>query len=212
MEASRTMEAWSSHCGEARGLQKYRFEGSSSCDCIFQYPSIIGFRLFQGVQQPSAEQLLKLKLMNHFSTTAKTSNPEHSVTTAEVPTVESWGRKFDSDQLASIASFQYRAVMHALSCEISNIHVPDNRLRSEAHSGWTGMFRNVVPRVERVTYSTCSIHVDENEAVVKKVLESQDAFVLERALPSFRHRGLNSVFPEGSIRTIHVFCFDCRIY
>eukprot|EP00742_Colponemidia_sp_Colp-10_P006396 GILJ01006854.1.p1 GENE.GILJ01006854.1~~GILJ01006854.1.p1 ORF type:complete len:467 (+),score=80.83 GILJ01006854.1:94-1494(+) len=46
------------------------------------------------------------------------------------------------------------------------------------------------PRVQRVAYSTCSIHRQENEDVVNQVLESNPQFNLVHCLPSWPRRGL----------------------
>lgn len=65
-------------------------------------------------------------------------------------------------RLEALAAFQVRIVLHAM--------------RFSA--------------VRRVTYSTCSVHDAENEDVVRRVLEAcEGRFVLERALPSWKHRG-----------------------
>jgi putative methyltransferase len=47
-----------------------------------------------------------------------------------------------------------------------------------------------------VVYSTCSIHDEENELVVKKALELGSAFHLVRVLPQFPSRGKN-IIPNG---------------
>lgn len=49
------------------------------------------------------------------------------------------------------------------------------------------------PRAERVVYSTCSVHAEENEVVVVKALERSRAegwgFRLKDALPAWKSRG-----------------------
>jgi 16S rRNA C967 or C1407 C5-methylase (RsmB/RsmF family) len=49
-----------------------------------------------------------------------------------------------------------------------------------------------VPAVERIVYSTCSVHQRENEDVVKSVLPRALSlgFRLETALPQWKYRGL----------------------
>jgi 16S rRNA C967 or C1407 C5-methylase (RsmB/RsmF family) len=50
-----------------------------------------------------------------------------------------------------------------------------------------------VPKAKKVVYSTCSIHPQENEHVVKTILASTDAFVLgprSEAIPTWQRRGL----------------------
>ncbi|XP_071840892.1 uncharacterized protein [Apostichopus japonicus] len=44
------------------------------------------------------------------------------------------------------------------------------------------------PAVERVIYSTCSVHREENEEVVWRILEANPEFDLETVLPSWHHR------------------------
>ncbi|CAM6099432.1 unnamed protein product [Calypogeia fissa] len=67
-------------------------------------------------------------------------------------------------RLEQLAQFQERALFHALS----------------------------FPAVERVVYSTCSIHQRENEDVIKAVLPQALSlgFQLETALPDWKYRGL----------------------
>jgi putative methyltransferase len=50
-----------------------------------------------------------------------------------------------------------------------------------------------VPSVQRVCYSTCSIHVEENESVVKIALSLQKKFVLAPILPTWHRRGDEAV-------------------
>jgi len=54
-----------------------------------------------------------------------------------------------------------------------------------------------------VTYSTCSIHEEENEGVVQAALKAQEKFRLIQALPEWKRRGL-TVFEgaENCIRTV----------
>ncbi|KAK9761551.1 hypothetical protein K7432_013468 [Basidiobolus ranarum] len=59
------------------------------------------------------------------------------------------------------------------------------------------------PAVKRVSYSTCSIHQEENEDVVKKLLSSNNEFRLatrEEALPTWKRRGIATEdFPPGNL-------------
>uniref|UniRef100_A0A8C5P628 28S rRNA (cytosine-C(5))-methyltransferase n=1 Tax=Leptobrachium leishanense TaxID=445787 RepID=A0A8C5P628_9ANUR len=72
-------------------------------------------------------------------------------------------------RLQSLSGFQCRALSHALS----------------------------FPSVQRVVYSTCSIHQQENEDVVKTTLEQNTNFKLVNALPSWPARGLNTFLDAG---------------
>ena len=49
-----------------------------------------------------------------------------------------------------------------------------------------------LPKLQRLVYSTCSIHEQENELVVKAVLEQADelGFKLVDPFPSWKRRGL----------------------
>lgn len=56
---------------------------------------------------------------------------------------------------------------------------------------------NTVPAVQRIVYSTCSIHAAENEHVVREALKSTEAsdgqFILdspENVLPTWHRRGI----------------------
>ncbi|XP_044142978.1 28S rRNA (cytosine-C(5))-methyltransferase [Bufo gargarizans] len=70
------------------------------------------------------------------------------------------------ERLQALSAFQKRAVSHALK----------------------------FPAVEYVVYSTCSVHQQENEDVVKDILEQHPDFRLVNVLPSWPARGLNT-FP-----------------
>ena len=50
----------------------------------------------------------------------------------------------------------------------------------------------MLPALERLVYSTCSVHVEENEQVVARVLPlaRQLGFKLAKALPAWPRRGL----------------------
>ncbi|XP_042194837.1 probable 28S rRNA (cytosine-C(5))-methyltransferase [Callorhinchus milii] len=75
------------------------------------------------------------------------------------------------ERLQALSSFQRKALCHALS----------------------------FPRVQRVVYSTCSVHQEENEEVVREVLQQhRDSFRLVNLMPSWPYRGLDT-FPEGSL-------------
>ncbi|KAM5181555.1 28S rRNA (cytosine-C(5))-methyltransferase [Mantella aurantiaca] len=69
-----------------------------------------------------------------------------------------------SERLEALSAFQSRALSHALS----------------------------FPSVQTAVYSTCSVHQQENEDVVKNVLEQHPDFRLVKALPSWSVRGLNT--------------------
>ncbi|XP_069470880.1 28S rRNA (cytosine-C(5))-methyltransferase isoform X2 [Ambystoma mexicanum] len=70
------------------------------------------------------------------------------------------------DRLQALATFQLKVLNHALS----------------------------FPAVERLVYSTCSVHQVENEDVVRETLLENSAFRLVKALPSWPQRGM-PVFP-----------------
>ena len=53
------------------------------------------------------------------------------------------------------------------------------------------------PSVLRVSYSTCSVNEEENEEVVRRVLEACPDFDLIRALPLWPRRG-HALFPSGA--------------
>lgn len=69
-----------------------------------------------------------------------------------------------SDRLVALAEFQCQIIEHAMK----------------------------FPRARRIVYSTCSIHPEENESVVARILENHDhEWQLVNALPSWPRRGLS---------------------
>ncbi|KIY51805.1 S-adenosyl-L-methionine-dependent methyltransferase [Fistulina hepatica ATCC 64428] len=76
----------------------------------------------------------------------------------------------ESSRLSKLASFQEMMIKHAMK----------------------------FPNVQRIVYSTCSVHATENEHVVRSVLQSDlpeaQNFTLEKALPSWHRRGLPDEF------------------
>nr|XP_002131278.1 probable 28S rRNA (cytosine-C(5))-methyltransferase [Ciona intestinalis] len=69
-----------------------------------------------------------------------------------------------SKRLESLSKFQLKVLNHALS----------------------------FPNVKRVVYSTCSIHEEENELIVKLAVEQNSNFDLKKVLPKWHNRGLIS--------------------
>lgn len=109
---------------------------------------------------------------------------------------------------------KYSEVKHVLldpSCSGSGIvsrlsHLTDDKASSsgERLQALSGFQRKALshalcfPKVERVVYSTCSVHTEENEDVIRDALkEHGDKFRLVNLLPEWPHRGLET-FPTGS--------------
>ncbi|KAJ3062834.1 putative 28S rRNA (cytosine-C(5))-methyltransferase, partial [Quaeritorhiza haematococci] len=80
------------------------------------------------------------------------------------------------ERLSALSSFQYSALLHAFS----------------------------FPNVKRVVYSTCSKFEEENEEVVRRVLEAQDVFGLAgEVFPGWKRRGFEKYDgAENMIRTV----------
>ncbi|KAJ2455711.1 hypothetical protein EV183_000558 [Coemansia sp. RSA 2336] len=101
----------------------------------------------------------------------------------------------DQKRLQSLAEFQAAVILHAMQ----------------------------FPKVKRISYSTCSVHEEENEAVVAQVLASQKAFTLapaDQVIPSWPRRGLQTAglsadqaaslvrtLPEDGTNGFFVACF-----
>ncbi|XP_021563402.1 probable 28S rRNA (cytosine-C(5))-methyltransferase isoform X2 [Carlito syrichta] len=80
---------------------------------------------------------------------------------------EPWADTPSKERLHALAGFQQRALCHALS----------------------------FPSLQRLVYSTCSLCQEENEDVVREVLQQNPgAFRLAPVLPTWPHRGLGT-FP-----------------
>merc|ERR1711957_178120 len=55
------------------------------------------------------------------------------------------------------------------------------------------------PSAVAVTYSTCSIHAEENEAVVAEILRKTSKFHAVECLPKWKSRGTLSHGPAGPL-------------
>jgi len=80
------------------------------------------------------------------------------------------GEACDADRLRDLASFQLKALTVALAA---------------------------FPNVDRVVYSTCSVHAAENEDVVAAALRQHPHFALEKCLPRWPRRGSSP--PHGGL-------------
>lgn len=92
----------------------------------------------------------------------------------------------NSERLNQLKTFQTKILMHAMQ----------------------------FPSVQRITYSTCSVHDEENEQVVEAVLaEMGQMFKLVTALPSWHRRGLRHlecvrVLPDDGMNGFFVALFE----
>lgn len=107
-------------------------------------------------------------------------------------------------------------VKHAMQCKLSHPF-----LSQVLSSNFWGLpFSGIVPGVQKIVYSTCSIHATENEAVVRDSLSSDEAargrFSLapsDQVLPQWHRRGLADVLESPSqtfwltYSTVPVSCF-----
>lgn len=94
-------------------------------------------------------------------------------------------------RLEGLALFQTAMINHCLKCTCT-------ASRDEATSyGYSSPCLNAVPRVKRVVYSTCSIHEEENEMVVQKVLADHPYVSLVHVLPQWPRRG-HPIFDGGT--------------
>ena len=70
--------------------------------------------------------------------------------------------KHDASRLRMLSSFQKKVVCHSMK----------------------------FPNVQRVSYSTCSINNEENEEVVRAILDENPEFTLENIIPEWPRRGI----------------------
>jgi 25S rRNA (cytosine2278-C5)-methyltransferase len=99
--------------------------------------------------------------------------------------VESDARDSEA-RLEKLSAFQLKMITHALKC------------KTAVTSTCAKLIGLSVPSLQRLVYSTCSIHAAENELVVQRALESEEAtqgkFVLASRLsvvPTWNRRGLD---------------------
>lgn len=67
---------------------------------------------------------------------------------------------------------------------------------------------NLVPKAKRVVYSTCSIHPEENEHVVKTILKNNPDFELatrDSILPTWERRGIPAEI-DGNKGKLFLYC------
>lgn len=105
----------------------------------------------------------------------------YDVAFTTAPDEDEWVDLGDDDEkkkrLAGLAAFQTSIITHCLK----------------------------FPRVKKVVYSTCSVHEEENERVVRAILDAHPHVRLARALPQWPRRG-RPLFPgaDNCLRTLPV--------
>ncbi len=95
----------------------------------------------------------------------------------------------EKERLQYLSQFQLDVVLHAMKCKYLYLYlfyiylyIPYNQFKS--------YHRLVVPNLKRLVYSTCSIHQEENEQVVKNILaRNGKQFQLVHLFPEWKRRG-----------------------
>lgn len=101
-----------------------------------------------------------------------------------------------NERLAKLAEFQVSVIRHAFKCKVD--HDP-LCVACASHSHHTILF--LVPKAKRVVYSTCSIHPQENEHVVRTILADNPDFELasrDSVLPTWTRRGVPKEFADSN--------------
>lgn len=88
----------------------------------------------------------------------------------------------EEKRLRTLSDFQVKMVLHAFKCKLSLC------ISLFVQQSLTAF--NAVPKVKRVAYSTCSIHTEENEEVVKRILAETKQFKLIDMFAQTMDRGI----------------------
>lgn len=106
----------------------------------------------------------------------------------------------ESERLNKLAAFQLKMIRHAMTCEFLSQRLPERR--SEYHV-------TVVPSVQRIAYSTCSVHATENEHVVRQALSTEEAIngkfklaLKQDVLPTWHRRGIPEEMDNAGVSNI----------
>ncbi len=106
----------------------------------------------------------------------------------------------DSERLNKLAAFQLKMIRHAMTCAFLDQR-PATR-QSECPA-------TVVPSVQRIVYSTCSVHATENEHVVQQALKTEEAIngkfklaLKQDVLPTWRRRGIPDEMDNAGVLNV----------
>ena len=93
------------------------------------------------------------------------------------------------ERLKNLSDFQISIIQHAMKCK-------KKKKLYFRYDQYILIFNLLlVPKAKRIVYSTCSIHPDENEHVVKAILKNNPDFELAKrdsVLPTWERRGIPS--------------------
>lgn len=101
-------------------------------------------------------------------------------------------------RLKKLSDVQFTIVSHAMSCNVTH---PNTFLFSEL------IFTHlIVPQMQCITYSTCSVHKEENECVVKRLLDIHKDWKLFPIFPKWKTRGIPVVTDSFENDPIAKYC------
>lgn len=102
------------------------------------------------------------------------------------------------ERLKNLSEFQISIIEHAMKCKVLPIYYSNSQF----------IILCIVPKAKRIVYSTCSIHAEENEHVVKAILKNNPQFELAKrdsVLPTWHRRGIPEEIDDNKGKYVYIY-------